>query len=248
MTSLINALRSETTKLLSMRSTLVYAILLTGALYGPVVLATLFSSETPTFEWADLMNGAMIFIMVAIVFAASTTAGDIRNHLHAQAFLTQRSRAGWVTAKILVTLVFAFITYVAGVALTVGAAAVLGANLSLDGGGAFTPVWSYLLGGVAFPLMAVGLACVLRSPVVSVAVPTVWFLLIDGMIGETATHIEAFRPLAAIAPGERLAQLATGYDRVGLGIDDMTCIAILVVWVVVLSAVGLWRNQRADVR
>jgi ABC-2 type transport system permease protein len=248
MTSLLHALRSETTKLFSMRSTVVYAILLTGALYGPVVLATLFSSETPTFEWADLMNGAMIFIMVAIVFAASTTAGDIRNHMHAQAFLTQPGRITWVTAKLLVTLVFTFVTYVVGVALSVGAAAAFGANLSLDLGGAFTPVWSYLLGGIAFPLMAVGLACVLRSPVVSVAVPTVWFLLIDGMIGETATHIEAFRPLAAIAPGERLAQLATGYDRVGLGLDSLTCVAVLVVWVVVLSAVGLWRNQRSDVR
>ncbi|MGP5931021.1 ABC transporter permease [Corynebacterium glyciniphilum] len=248
MTSLINALRSETTKLLSMRSTLVYAILLTGALYGPVVLATLFSSETPTFEWADLMNGAMIFIMVAIVFAASTTAGDIRNHMHAQAFLTQQGRTTWVTAKLLVTLVFMLVTYAVGVALTVGAAAAFGARLSLDFGGAFTPVWGYLLGGVAFPLMAVGLACILRSPVVSVAVPTVWFLLIDGMIGETATHIEAFRPLAAIAPGERLSQLATGYDRVGLGLDSAACVAILVGWVVVVAGIGLWRNQRADVR
>ncbi|MEJ6547936.1 ABC transporter permease [Corynebacterium sp. USCH3] len=245
MTSLLNAVRSETTKLFSMRSTAVYAILLTGALYGPVTLMGLFG-DSPGFDWSTITFGYQIFLLVAVVFAAATTAGDIRNHMHAQAFLTQRGRWEWVAAKMLTTAVFIAVLYLIGTALSVGVAAVLGSGMDLGTG--LSMFYVPLIGSVLFSAMTVGLACIIRSQVAAVAVPVAWVLLIDSMLGFAAEQVEAFRPLAAIAPVQRQDQLMNGADPLGLGLSSAVCYLIILGWFMVLAAVGLWRNARADVR
>jgi ABC-2 type transport system permease protein len=245
MTTLINSLRSETTKLFSMRSTLVYAVLLTGALFGPVTLVGLFG-DSPGFTWATLTTGFQIFLLVAVVFAAATTAGDIRNHMHAQAFLTQRGRWQWVVSKIVTTAVFVGVLYLVGIALSLGAASVLGSGMELDSG--LTLFYVPLISSVLFSAMTVGLACVVRSQVGAVAIPAAWILVIDSMLGFAAEQIDAFRPLAAIAPVQRQDQLINGADPLGLGLSGAVCYLIIVGWFVVLAGVGLWRNAASDVR
>ena len=154
--ALTNALRSETTKLLSLRSTLVYTILMAGSLFGTATLIVLFSSGDPvTMDWAKLGYGYQIFQLIAVVFAA-TTAGDIRNHLHAQAFLTQRGRWQWVGAKIIVTMVFVAASYLVGTALSLGISAALGAELILGAGE--TAFYVPLIGSMVFAAVSVGLA------------------------------------------------------------------------------------------
>ena len=96
--------------------------------------------------------------------------------------------------------------------------------------------------------MSVGLACVIRSQVASVAVPVAWLLVIDGMIGVAAQNIDFFRPLAAIAPVQRMNQVFYGEDTLGLGLGTAVCYLVIAAWFVVLTALGLWRNRRADVR
>lgn len=247
MSYLTRALRSETTKLFSLRSTLVYAILMAGSLFGPVTLMVLFSpGDSATMEWAKLGYGYQIFQLLAVVFAAATTAGDIRNHLHAQAFLTQRGRWHWVAAKIIVTMVFVAASYLVGTAVSLGASVALGADLILDGG--WTAFYVPLIGSVVFAAIAAALACVIRSQVGAVAVPATWMLLIDGMLGMAAESMEVFRPLAMIAPGQRQEQLISGFDPLDLGLSTVACYVIILGWFVGASAVGLWRNQRADVR
>lgn len=245
MTSLLNSLRSETTKLFSMRSTLVYAILLAGSLFGPVTLMGLFG-DRPDFDWSTITFGYQIFLLIAVVFAAATTAGDIRNHMHAQAFLTQRGRWEWVVAKMLTTAVFIAVLYLVGTALSLGVAAVLGSGTDLGTG--LSMFYVPLVGSVIFSAMTVGLACVIRSQVAAVAVPVAWVLLIDSMLGFAAEQIEAFRPLAAIAPVQRQDQLISGADPLGLGISTVVCYLIIVAWFLVLAGLGLWRNSSADVR
>lgn len=245
MTSLLHSLRSETTKLFSMRSTLVYAILLAGSLFGPVTLMGLFG-DRPDFDWSTITFGYQIFLLIAVVFAAATTAGDIRNHMHAQAFLTQRGRWEWVVAKMLTTAVFIAVLYVVGTALSLGVAAVLGSGTDLGSG--LSIFYVPLIGSVIFSAMTVGLACVIRSQVAAVAVPVAWVLLIDSMLGFAAEQIEAFRPLAAIAPVQRQDQLISGADPLGLGISTVVCYLIIVVWFLVLAGLGLWRNSSSDVR
>lgn len=245
MTSLLHSLRSETTKLFSMRSTLVYAILLAGSLFGPVTLMGLFG-DRPDFDWSTITFGYQIFLLIAVVFAAATTAGDIRNHMHAQAFLTQRGRWEWVVAKMLTTAVFIAVLYVVGTALSLGVAAVLGSGTDLGSG--LSMFYVPLIGSVIFSAMTVGLACVIRSQVAAVAVPVAWVLLIDSMLGFAAEQIEAFRPLAAIAPVQRQDQLISGADPLGLGISTVVCYLIIVAWFLVLAGLGLWRNSSSDVR
>lgn len=245
MTSLLHSLRSETTKLFSMRSTLVYAILLAGSLFGPVTLMGLFG-DRPDFDWSTITFGYQIFLLIAVVFAAATTAGDIRNHMHAQAFLTQRGRWEWVVAKMLTTAVFIAALYVVGTALSLGVAAVLGSGTDLGSG--LSMFYVPLIGSVIFSAMTVGLACVIRSQVAAVAVPVAWVLLIDSMLGFAAEQIEAFRPLAAIAPVQRQDQLISGADPLGLGISTVVCYLIIVAWFLVLAGLGLWRNSSSDVR
>ncbi|AHW63668.1 ABC transporter permease [Corynebacterium glyciniphilum] len=245
MTSLLNSLRSETTKLFSMRSTLVYAILLAGSLFGPVTLMGFFG-DSPDFDWSTITFGYQIFLLIAVVFAAATTAGDIRNHMHAQAFLTQRGRGEWVVAKMLTTAVFVAVLYLVGTALSLGVAAVLGSGMDLGTG--LSMFYVPLLGSVIFSAMTVGLACIIRSQVAAVAVPVAWVLLIDSMLGFAAEQIEAFRPLAAIAPVQRQDQLISGADPLGLGISAMVCYLIIVAWFLVLAGLGLWRNSSSDVR
>lgn len=244
--SLTNALRAETTKLLSLRSSLVYAILLTGSLFGPVTLIGMFGGDTFILDWGTLFSGLPIFQLIAVVFAAATTAGDIRSHMHAQAFLTQAGRWQWVTAKIIVTAVFTAVTFVLGTVLAIGIGAVLGGTLSLG----TDPHILYVgfIATVLFAAMSVGLACVIRSQVASVAVPVAWLLVIDGMIGFAAESIGIFRPLAAIAPVQRMNQVFYGEDPLGLGLSTAVCYLIIIAWFAALSAVGLWRNHRVDVR
>ncbi|MDN6353093.1 MAG: ABC transporter permease [Corynebacterium sp.] len=245
--ALTNALRSETTKLLSLRSTLVYTILMAGSLFGTATLIVLFSPGDPvTMDWAKLGYGYQIFQLIAVVFAAATTAGDIRNHLHAQAFLTQRGRWQWVGAKIIVTMVFVAASYLVGTALSLGISAALGAELILGAGE--TAFYVPLIGSMVFAAVSVGLACVIRSEVGAVAVPVAWMLLIDGMLGMAAESMEIFRPLAMIAPGQRQEQLISGFDPLDLGLSTAACYVIILGWLVVASGVGLWRNRRSDVR
>lgn len=248
--SFTNALRSETTKLLSLRSTIAYAILLTGSLYGPVTLAVFFGQGDEDLTWSTLMFGFQIFALIAIIFAAATTASDIRTHMHAQAFLTQDSRWQWVGAKVIVTAVFTALMFLLGTALAIGAGSVLGGNVVLGSGGQHF-VFS-LVGSVVFASMTVGLTCIIRSQVAAVALPVAWFLVIDGMIGVAAHSFDVFRPLAVIAPVQRLNQLIAGSgadaDPLGLGLSSAVCYIVIVGWFAALTGFGLWRNQRADVR
>ncbi|MDN6706620.1 ABC transporter permease subunit [Corynebacterium glyciniphilum] len=247
MTALTNTLRSETTKVLSMRSSLVYAILLTGSLFGPVTLYMWFSGETdPAVDWSLLSAGAMIFQVVAVVFAAATTAGDIRNHMHAQAFLTQRNRSLWVLSKVVVTAVFTLVTYVAGTGLAMVSGVIFGGHLDL--GSEPAQFAANLVGCIVFASLSVGLACVIRSQVGAVALPIVWMMVIEGMIAMAAGRYEWLRPVVALAPGERQMQLAYGMDTLELGISTAGCYLILVGWVVVMTVLGLWRNAKVDVR
>ena len=245
MNPLINSLRSETTKLLSMRSTIVYAVLLAGSLFGPVTLVMWFSNESnPVASWSTLSSGAMIFQLIAIVFAAATTAGDIRNHMHAQAFLTQNNRSLWVVSKIIVTSVFSLVLYLVGTGLAMIAAMIFGGGVDLGAEAAQFTV--NLFCSVIFAALSVGLACVVRSQVGAVALPIAWLMVIDGMIGAAAQSYDFVRPLAAIAPGQQ--QLIFGEDYLGLGISSALCVVIILGWFVALTAAGLWRNRRADVK
>lgn len=72
MTAFSNALRSEWTKMASLRSTWIFAVLLAGSVVGPVVLIGLFMGEATSVDWSRLLVGSGIFSMIAVAFAGSS--------------------------------------------------------------------------------------------------------------------------------------------------------------------------------
>ncbi|ARU45491.1 ABC transporter permease subunit [Corynebacterium silvaticum] len=249
---MINALRSETTKLLTLRSTWVWAILLTGSLYGPAVLINLFSGEGSEFNWAFVLPGAMIFTMLSVSFASSGVAGEFNDRMHAQAFLTQPRRSLWLNARMLVVTGFLLINYLVGVALIYLVFLVLPLSRLLN-----EEATVILRDGVlflVFSFIAMGLAVVTRSRVAAMALPLAWFLIIERLIDAAAAQFNAFVPLWLITPGERISQLTKygkGYPE-GWNFAEVQPLAynigLIVVWIVVPLAMGLWVNSKRDVR
>lgn len=246
---MLKAISSEVTKLLSLRSTWIYVILFTGSIYGPTTLYMLFN-DSPRLDggWPDLLFGGMIFLMIAIIFGASTTGGDISNHMTAHAFLTQKHRSSWLLARALVAAVFVELNYILGVALS-------WAVLNVFPAGHFTGedqllLWGYAVGAPAFAVMAVGIAALLRNRVGAIALPLVWMLVVEGLLYAAGEKISFLKTLYNLSPGSRVQDMQTWIyaqdhtDMVSPGFG----FAVMIAWMVALLVLGLYSNKTRDVK
>ncbi|MGJ4071086.1 ABC transporter permease [Corynebacterium macclintockiae] len=246
---MFKAISSEVTKLLSLRSTWIYVILFTGSLYGPVTLYMLFSdAERFDANWPDLLIGGMIFLMISIIFGASTTGGDISNRMTAHAFLTQKGRSAWLLARALVAAVFVELNYILGLALSWVVVTVFPA-------GNFTGedqllMWGYAVAAPAFAVMAVGIAALLRNRVGAIALPLVWMLVVEGLLYMGGEKIPFLKTLYNLSPGSRVQEMQAWIytqdhsDMVSPGFG----FAVMIAWMVVLLALGLYSNKVRDVK
>lgn len=246
---MFKAISSETTKLFTLRSTWIYVILFTGSLYGPVTLYMLFSdAERFDANWPDLLIGGMIFLMISIIFGASTTGGDISNRMTAHAFLTQKGRSAWLLARALVAAVFVELNYILGLALSWVVVTVFPA-------GHFTGedqllMWGYAVAAPAFAVMAVGIAALLRNRVGAIALPLVWMLVVEGLLYAGSEKIPFLKTLYHLSPGSRVQDMQAWIytpdhsDMVSPGFG----FAVMVAWMVALLALGLYSNKVRDVK
>lgn len=246
---MFKAISSEVTKLLSLRSTWIYVILFTGSLYGPVTLYMLFSdAERFDANWPDLLIGGMIFLMISIIFGASTTGGDISNRMTAHAFLTQKGRSAWLLARALVAAVFVELNYILGLTLSWVVVTVFPA-------GNFTGedqllMWGYAVAAPAFAVMAVGIAALLRNRVGAIALPLVWMLVVEGLLYMGGEKIPFLKTLYNLSPGSRVQEMQAWIytqdhsDMVSPGFG----FAVMIAWMVVLLALGLYSNKVRDVK
>lgn len=246
---MFKAISSEVTKLLSLRSTWIYVILFTGSLYGPVTLYMLFSdAEGFDANWPDLLIGGMIFLMISIIFGASTTGGDISNRMTAHAFLTQKGRSAWLLARALVAAVFVELNYILGLALSWVVVTVFPV-------GNFTGedqllMWGYAVAAPAFAVMAVGIAALLRNRVGAIALPLVWMLVVEGLLYAAGDKISFLKTLYNLSPGSRVQDMQTWIyaqdhtDMVSPGFG----FAVMIAWMVALLVLGLYSNKTRDVK
>lgn len=246
---MINAMRSEAIKLLSLRSTWVYAILLTGSLYGPVLLLDL----RGVVDWEHLTRGAMIFCMVATIFMGSTVAGEIETRMYAYAFLTQGSRSYWLLARYLVNMVFLTLCFFTGMALSflvvllLSDATIAATNISY----LYTPLG---LTGL-FTLVAAGVAVVSRSKIAAVSVPLLWGLIVDNLIAVMAARAKIIEAAWLVNPSSRISQMGDQLGNIpappgwGLGTYQPIVfnIGVVGIWVVALVAAAYLVNSRKDV-
>lgn len=246
---MLKAISSEVTKLLSLRSTWIYVILFTGSIYGPTTLYMLFNdSSRLDGGWPELLFGGMIFLMIAIIFGASTTGGDISNHMTAHAFLTQKSRSSWLLARALVAAVFVELNYILGVALSWAVFNVFPAG-HFTGEGQLL-VWGYAVGAPAFAVMAVGIAALLRNRVGAIALPLVWMLVIEGLLAMGGQKIPFLKTLYHLSPGSRVPDMQSwvvSTDHAGMA-SPTSGFIVLIAWMVVLLALGLYSNKTRDVK
>lgn len=247
MSSLLNAIKSETTKLKTLTSTWIYFILLGGSIGGPVFLFLILSENKSEVGFSTLLMGGMITQMIGVIFGASTTAGEIATKMNAQAFLTQHSRWNWLSARAIVASLFLFLTTAIAVALTALMVAIWpGANFVAKEWPFF---WIFLLGIPAFTLLAVGLAALLRSRVAAVGLPLVWMLVVEPLVINTGG--KALGKLPKFLPARTMDDLQTWY-RLPAHFPDMNTpvfsISVLAVWVIAFLVLGFLRNTRSDVR
>ena len=252
MSSFLSSVKSETTKLLTLRSTLIYFILLGGSIGGPVFLYLLLSETPLKVDFSDVGIGGMIALMICIVFGASTTAGEISTKMHAQAFLTQQSRWNWLAARGLVASVFVVFTLALAMALTVLMIVIWpGATFV---GEQNNTVWSLLIGGAAFTLLALGTASLLRSRVAGIGVPLVWMLVVEPLISLGGEKFDILKKLSDVMPANTINEIQRYYTLEGYGAlmegahTPAFYLTVLAVWVVALLILGFYRNSRTDVR
>lgn len=259
MASFTSALRSEWTKLASLRSTWIYAMLLSGSMFGPVILMGMLADSGTMLDWAMLTIGTMIFVMIAIAFAGATLAGEYNDQMHAHAFLTQDRRSLWLIARGLLTVVFLAVCWAFGVGIAYLATAI-SPRVSFIGG-SFDDFISAILNFGVFSVIAMSLGVLTRSRVAAVAVPLVWLLVVEKLL-VLATSATAFAlPFWLAAPGERISQLAPQLvsgvadpEAPGIGYNPDTSqpvwfnAIVLVAWVVVAIAAAHFVNAKRDVK
>lgn len=260
MTSFINAIRSEWTKVSTLRSTWVTAILLVGSLAGPVFLMGLFSQPGSEINNEMLTIGSMIFLLIAIAFAGSTVAGEYNDHMHAHAFLSQDRRSLWLIARTLVVLAFLLVTAAIGIGLASVIALVM-PNFTYVGG-PLEPIWRLGLSVVIFALIAIAISVLTRSRVAAVAIPLVWIVVVENLLGLAAYSTKVARFVWFLAPFERISQVTGGSPGVfGVPMPVMRegweagalqpmwfNVAVLVLWIALTFAASLWSNARRDVK
>ena len=252
MSSFLNAVKSETTKLLTLRSTLVYFILLGGSIGGPVFLYLLLSDTPLKVDFADVGIGGPIALMICLIFGAATAAGEISTKMHAQAFLTQQSRWNWLAARGVVASFFVLFTLALAMALTVLMIVIWpGATFV---GEQNNTVWSLLIGGQAFTLLAMGTAALLRSRVASIGVPLVWMLVVEPLISLGGGSFSVLQKVSEVMPAGTITEIQRYYTFQADGVlmegahTPAFYLTVLAVWVVVLLILGFFRNSRTDVR
>lgn len=252
MSSFFNAVKSESTKLLTLRSTLAYFILLGGAIGGPVFLYLALSDQNENIDFSIVGSGGKIALMICVIFGASSTAGEIDTKMHAQAFLTQNSRWNWLAARGVAGTIFVVFTLALALALTT-------LMVVIWPGARFSPerpetIWTLLVGAAAFTLIAMGLAAVLRSRVAAVGLPLVWMLVVEPLILTGGQRFAVLQKIYDVMPSHAVDDMQMWFISKDLGIPMEGLhapgfyLAVLAAWVVAMLVLGFYRNARADVR
>ena len=253
------ALRSEWTKLASLRGTWVYVVLLVGSIAGPMLAFSMAADGGATADWELLLLGTVIFNMIVIAFGGSTLAGEYNDQMNAHAFLTQDRRSLWLSARMTLTLVLIAACWVIGVALAWLSVTVSPRTEFKGGDGA--DILAGILGFVVFGLIAMSLGVLTRSRVAAVAIPLVWILVVESMLEFAALAYAIFRPLWLVTPGARIQQVSTQLGNVianpenprtgfeaGMTQPMWFNIVVLVAWIVVAVGVAHWANAKRDVK
>ncbi|WP_448852059.1 hypothetical protein [Corynebacterium sp. 335C] len=227
-----DALRSELRRLAGLRSTLVYAVLMIGAIAGPPLVRMLFIDNDQAVGlkgWTDVLA---IYMVIAVIFAASGAASEFAQHRIA--FVRMTRQHPWVGHLALVAahVIVVALSGVIGMGLSIAMGFASGRLKFEDFGDVFTQLGSM----VCLAAAAAGFGMLVRNQVAAIGVPLVWLLVIESIFSaipnETLNRIWEFMPGAAV-------------DRLSLAPAGWIAIAA---WTIGLLVIGLVVASRRDLR
>lgn len=231
-----HAFASELTRLAGLRSTLIYAILLTGSIFGPIVLQTYLSGV----ESGSLFVGMDFFLFITIIFAAADSAGVISGRNVAFGYLTRQGRWTGYVARFLAQLAFALAMFVVGTVIAWIVFATGGVEVVDTAQG----VGVVIALAVAWTAISSGVGMLIPVTAAAVAAPLVWIALVEGILpvlpfGDFMKNIEQFLPWIS---GRQLL----GF--MDLGVSNTQAWIVLGVWTAVIAVGGIVIATRRDVR
>ena len=207
---MIAAFRAELRRLISLRSTGVYAVMLLGCFFGPIIImAAVYDAEYQgPIDASDIGKCISIFHVLAIIFSGAYAATEIRSGSTAIAFLTQTSRYLSLVAHYVVEGVFLVCAFAIGIPLALLAGMLYPDGLEIGVGA--LPYWGLYLGIVlVWSSMATSIAVITRSVAAAVATPITWMLLIEQLLAQIPMF-DAITPWLPFAASHSLLARSLG--------------------------------------
>ena len=102
----------------------------------------------------------------------------------------------------------------------------------------------------ASALAALGIAALLRNRVGAIALPLVWMLVVEGLLYAGSEKIPFLKTLYQLSPGNRVQDMQSwvvSTDHAGMA-SPTSGFIVLIAWMVVLLALGLYSNKVRDVK
>jgi ABC-2 type transport system permease protein len=237
----VPVLRSEWTKVLTLRS-------LYGTLLAVCAATTAFSALAGVSETSDpqfdplfmALSGVLPGQIAAISFGALAMSSEYHGHAIRVSLAAVPRRGRWFAAKLtavaLPALAVGLVTALA--ALLVARAGLGSAASGLSAGEQLRGVVGCGLYLTLMALFAAGLTALLRSGTATLSIMIPFILVVSFVIGDTAGGLTDFLP-------DKAGQVVL-YETYDGSVGPWTGLAVTALWTAAAVAAGAWRLRRSD--
>lgn len=186
---------------------------------------------------------AGLMSLLTLIFGITAVAGEYRHQTITDTFLATPQRVPVIAAKFAVYTTagaaYGVLLAITGVIATTVAVTVNGGSVDLSN----SELWRTLVGGVAcnaaFATIGVSLGALIRNLAAALAAALAWIALVEGLIGELVSELEAWLPFAS---GQALGRLPGAPD-----IPQWAGGLLLTGYAVAFAAIALTTSIRRDI-
>lgn len=235
-----NLLSAELRRLMNLRSTWVFAIFIAGFVAAPPVLLWLtLPGAKESLDLKMSLLGTDFALFTAMVFAAAGSASEIANRRIAFPYLAFPGRWAAHLARVLVQLLIALVSALAGAAVGLGFVAATGA---LDASGD-VPYTAIIGGYILWTVIASAVGMLIPNTATAVAMPLVWILAVEQTLSVIPT--EWASTIVKFLPWINTRQLIGAMDA---GYTATHAWTVILVWFALLVGAGFVVACRRDVK